>query len=152
MTEIQEVQVAEFNNTMGKANTPIPILNPEKDESIQHNLTLSREDGATAPAPPDPTVTHKGGVMDPPALTVTHKDVVINPPVLIINLSETSIISRFQEQFTMFDIKILSKPAINQTADSYLGMTCPPLPSFSAQPALKPPWMKMEQQESLLQV
>ena len=124
VTETQEVQVAEFSNTMGKANNPIPNLNHEKDESIHHNLTLSREDEVTAP--PDPTLTHKG--------------VVINPPVLIINLSKTSIISRFQEQFTMFNIKILSKPAVNHDADSYLGMTCPPLPSFSVQPDLKPPW------------
>ena len=37
-------------------------------------------------------------------------------------------------------ILILSKPSINLAADSYLWMTCPPLPSFSAQPVLKPPW------------
>ena len=118
VTEIQEVQIAEFSNT------PIPNLNPEKDESIQHNLTPSREDGVTAP--PDPTV--------------THKDVIINPPVPTINLRKTSIISRFQEQFTMFDSKILSKPAVNLDADSYLGTTCLPLPSFLVQPDLKPPW------------
>ena len=118
VTEIQEVQIAEFSNT------PIPNLNPEKDESIQHNLTPSRENGVTAP--PDPTA--------------THKDVIINPPVPTINLRKTSIISRFQEQFTMFDIKILSKPAVNLDADSYLGTTCPPLPSFLVQPDLKPPW------------
>ena len=95
--EIQEVQITEFSNT------PIPNLNPEKDESIQHNLTPSREDGVTAP--PDPTV--------------THKDVIINPPVPTINLRKTSIISRFQEQFTMFDSKILSKPDLKPPWNLY---------------------------------
>ena len=40
----------------------------------------------------------------------------------------------------MFNIKISSKPTVSLDADSYLGMTCPPLPSFSVQPVLKPPW------------
>ena len=124
VTETQEVQIAEFSNTLGKISTPIPNLKPEKDESIQHNLTPSRENGVTAP--PDPTA--------------THKDVIINPPVPTTNLRKTSIISRFQERFTMFDIKTSSKSAANLDADSYLETTCPPLPSFLVQPDLKPPW------------
>ena len=99
---------------------------------------IDHKDGVTTPSAI--TVTHKDGVTYPSILTVPREDGVTTPPVPINSLRKTSIISRFQEQFTMFNIKILFKPAVNLDADSYLGMTCPPLPSFSAQPALKPPW------------
>ena len=103
--------------------------------------TVTHEDGVTTPSaptvthkggvttPPAPTVTHEDGVTTPQASTVTHEDGVTNPSiptappedgvtapsVPIINLHETLIISRFQDHFTMLDIKTLSKPAVTLT-------------------------------------